>query len=279
MVIATLLLVAFGAPVPAGQPPPAPRDMLADATTSASPPPNGAPAEDAAERTAPARPPSPAQARRLRIRPMVPDDDLDQRPVRNPVWGFMLEFGLGGGGDDLVKVSLSDGSTQTLSAGDGVALSLGLMWTPLWLGDALGVGVSGTFGYKGWSVGASNGDISIGRFPFTAAVHVMPRIARNWLLLARGGIDKETAASVSSSGDAAGIGANLDAKLGGFGEGGFYYTYDVFKSVEPKEDGTLPAQHGAWSLTFRYTKLTYTANGVSVDGQSLMFFSTLYYNP
>jgi hypothetical protein len=49
--------------------------------------------------------------------------------------------------------------------------------------------------------------------------------------------------------------------------------------VEPKEDGTLPAQHGAWSLTFRYTKLTYTANGVSVDGQSLMFFSTLYYNP
>lgn len=61
----------------------------------------------------------------------------------------MLVFGFGGGGDDLVKVSLSDGSTQTLSAGDGVDASLGLMLTPVWVGDARGIGVSGTLGVQG----------------------------------------------------------------------------------------------------------------------------------
>ena len=110
-------------------------------------------------------------------------------------------------------------------------------------------------------------------------MHLLPRIGRNWLLLARGGLDKETNVSISSSGDASGIGADLEAKLGAFAEGGFYYTYDLFKSVEVKQDGTLPEQHGAISLTFRYTKLTYTANGVSVDGQSLMLFTTSYFNP
>jgi hypothetical protein len=99
------------------------------------------------------------------------------------------------------------------------------------------------------------------------------------LLLARGGLDKETDVSVSSSGAASGIGADFEAKLGAFAEGGFYYTYDIFKRVEVKPDGTLPEQHGAFSLTFRYTKLTYAANGASVDGQSLMVFTTFYYNP
>ena len=152
------------------------------------------------------------------------------------------------------------------------------MWTPLWVGDALGLGVSGTFGYKGWDVGASNGHISIGRFPFTAAVHVLPRIARNWLLLA--GVGRQgDGASISGDGDASGLDVSLYAKLGAFGEGGFYYTYDILSKVEVNEDGTLPEQHGAFSLTFRYTKLTYTANGASVDGQSFMVFTTMYYNP
>jgi hypothetical protein len=188
----------------------------------------------------------------------------------------MFLFGFGGGGTDLVKVALSDGSTQTLSAGDGIDISLGLMFTPIWAGDGLGVGVSGTLGYKGWSVGGSNGDISIGRFPFTAAVHLLPRVAHNWLLLARGGIDKETDVSVSSSGAAAGTGANLNADLGWFAEGGFYYTFDFFR-LDP--DAPPPPQHGGFSLTGRYTKLTYTAPGGSADASSFMIYTNFYYNP
>ena len=207
-------------------------------------------------------------------------DDEDNRPPRNPVWGLMLVFGFGGGGDDLVKVSLSDGSTQTLSAGDGVDASLGLMLTPVWVGDALGIGVSGTLGYKGWSVGGSNGDISIGRFPFTAGVHLLPRVAHNWLLLARGGIDKEASVSVSCSGVISCTNPDATANLGWFGEAGFYYTFDILK-LNP--DLPTPEQHGAYSLTFRYTKLTYTASeaagGGTVDASSFMIYNTFYYNP
>ena len=207
-------------------------------------------------------------------------DDDDNRPPRNPVWGLMLVFGFGGGGADLVKVSLSDGTTQTLSAGDGVDASLGLMLTPVWVGDALGIGVSGTLGYKGWSVGGSNGDISIGRFPFTAGVHLLPRVAHNWLLLARGGIDKEADVSVSCSGVISCTNPDATANLGWFGEAGFYYTFDILK-LDP--DLPKPEQHGAYSLTFRYTKLTYTASsaagGGTADASSFMIYNTFYYNP
>jgi len=207
-------------------------------------------------------------ARGGQLRPSSwPDEERDERALRKPACGLMFELGIGGGGDDLVKVSLSDGSTQTLSAGDGVAVSLGLMCTPIWVGDNFGAGISGTIGYKGWSVGGSNGDIGMTRFPMTAAVHLLQRVAPRWLLLARGGIDKEVNVSISGSGVAQGTSADLNARLGGFGEAGFYYILDTLE------------QRGAWSLTFRYTQLTYTANGGSADGQSFMVFSTLYFNP
>jgi hypothetical protein len=188
----------------------------------------------------------------------------------------MFVVGFGGGGSDLVKVSLSDGSTQTLSAGDGVDASLGLMWTPVWMGDALGIGISGTAGYKGWSVGGSNGDISIGRFPFTASLHLLPRIGHNWLVMARGGIDKEVAVSISCSGVISCTDPQATADLGWFGEAGFYYTFDILK-INP--DLPVPEQHGGLSLTFRYTKLTYTAGTGSVDGSSFMVYTNFYYNP
>lgn len=180
---------------------------------------------------------------------------------------MMFELGLGGGGDDLVKVSLSDGSNQTLSAGDGVSISFGIMVTPLWLGDSLGVGVTGTAGYKRWSVGGSNGDIGLSRFPLTAGVHLLPRLSPLWLFLMRGGIAKEAGISISGSGIAASAHADLNASLGGFGEAGFFKIMDT------------PEQRGAWSLTFRYTKLTYSANGASADASSFMIFSALYFNP
>jgi hypothetical protein len=211
-----------------------------------------------------------------------PPKDEDTRPPRDPVWGLMFLFGLGGGGDDLVTVKLSDGTSQTLSAGDGIDISLGLMFTPLWVGDALGVGVDGTMGYKGWSVGGSNGDISIGRFPFTAGIHVLPRVAHNWLLMARGGVDKEAGVSVSCSGVISCTDPGATANLGWFAEAGFYYTFDYFK---PDPDLPRPEQHGAFSLTGRYTKMTYTAPmtytgaGGSVDASSFMIYTNFYYNP
>ena len=201
--------------------------------------------------------------------PSEPQALDSQIPVRDPRWGLAFEFGFGGGGTDLATVSY-DGGKTTLSAGDGIHVSVGLMLTPLWVGDRLGVGFTGTLGYKGWSVGDSGGQATISRFPLTAAVHLLPRLGRQWLLLARGGIDKELGGSFSGGGTS----LDLNAKLGAFGEGGFYYIFDIWTAPEHRGE-----QRGAVSLTFRYTKLTYTANGGAIDGQSLMLFTTYYYNP
>ncbi len=229
------------------------------------------------------RPPAidPEMPRLPRRRPRYPapprsgwyrTDDGEDRPLRDPKWGFVFEVGVGGGGDDLVKVSLSDGSSQTLSAGDGIALSLGLMYTPLWIDHTVGLGLSATAGYKGWSVGGSNGDISIGRFPLVLAVHVLPRLTPRWFLFGRGGLDKEVDASLSGSGIASGTNLDLTAQLGWFAEAGIYSIIDTTQ------------QRGAWSLTFRYTRLTYTASDPaagdgSANGDSFMIFNNYYYNP
>jgi hypothetical protein len=273
--ILSLLYVSAGSIAAAQEPAPAQEPAAAQEVGPAAtaPPPPGPP---------PQAPPTAAGDREEPVRPRRPvvrsnGGDPYGRPPRKPLWGLMFEFGLGGGGDDLVKVELSDGSTQTLSAGDGVSFSLGLMLTPLWVGDSLGVGVSGTLGYKYWSVGASNGDVSMARFPFTAGVHLLPRVGQNWLLLVRGGIDKETDVSISSSGVAAGTYANLTAGLGGFAEGGLYYLFDFFNP--PPGNGPVPEQNGGFSLTFRYTKLSYAVNGESINGQSFMLFTALYFNP
>ena len=198
---------------------------------------------------------------------IVYHDEPDEPPPRKPELGLIFEWGMGGGGADVAQVEYDDGSSATLSLGDGISVSLGLMWTPIWVGDNLGVGLSGTLGYKGWGVGASNGDISINRFPLTLALHILPRVSLRWFLFARGGIDKELGVSLSASGIAGSGSADLDANLGWFGEGGFY------KIIDTEE------QRGAWSLTFRYTDLTYVAGGGSASARSFMIFNAFYYNP
>jgi hypothetical protein len=206
-------------------------------------------------------------------RRIIYHDEPPDPPPRKPGLGLIFEWGMGGGGADLATVDYSDGTSATLSLGDGISVSVGLMWTPIWIGDDLGIGFSGTAGYKGWGVGASNGDVSINRFPLTLAVHVMPRVALRWFLFGRGGIDKEVGVSVSASGVAGNGSADLNANLGWFGEGGFY------KIMDTEE------QRWAWSLTFRYTDLTYTvgdgygyASG-SASARSFMIFNAFYYNP
>ena len=65
----------------------------------------------------------------------------------------------------------------------------------------------------------------------------------------------------------------MNANLGAFAEGGFYI-FDIWTAPEHRGE-----QRGAFSLTFRYTKLTYTTSVGAIDGQSLMVFPTYYYNP
>src|SRR5689334_11166378 len=188
VLVSTFLVVAAGR---AGASPEAPPGTVPQVTDPSVPPPIPTQGAAAPMVTDDEDPPEPIR----RVSPTTsqpPSNYGDAQgkplPLRNPKWGMMLELGLGGGGDDLVTVRLSNGDKQTLSAGDGVAISLGIMVTPLWVGDHLGAGIAGTAGYKGWSVGGSNGDIGLSRFPFIAAVHLLPRVAPRWFVLVRGGI-------------------------------------------------------------------------------------------
>ena len=216
-------------------------------------------------------PPSDAQAIAYRGHLKLRDDTDYDLPVRDPRWGLIFEFGAGGGGTDLATVPYN-GSTSTLSAGDGLAFSLGLMWTPLWLGDRLGAGVSGTLGYKGVGVGDKGSEASIGRGlsahrrrpPASAP---QPAVAPPGPGRPRQGIWRLVLGRREQRQD-------FNAKLGAFAEGGFYYIFDIWTA--PEHRGELRA---ALSLTFRYTKLTYTTNAGSLDGRSLMVFTTYYYNP
>ena len=55
--------------------------------------------------------------------------------------GPTFDFGAFDGGTDLATAQYTDGSSSTLSGGTGVFASVGAIWTPIWVGDALGLGV------------------------------------------------------------------------------------------------------------------------------------------
>jgi hypothetical protein len=160
---------------------------------------------------------------------------------------------------------LSDGSTETLSAGSGVFLSIGGIWTPLWIGDELGLGVGGYLGLKYDSIGGSNASLSLTRFPIGFAAHALIRLSERWFFLIRGGVQKEYGVSLSGSGGVSGS-ADLDGSLGGLGEGGFYYVTH------------LGEDHTAVVITFRYTSGHDSANGASVDASSAGGIIALHYN-
>lgn len=74
---------------------------------------------------------------------------------------FTLDAGVTGGGDKLVVVTFSDGSSQSLYAGDSVYLDVGVMQDfgdPHW-------SIAGTLGYAYNSVSASNATISFSHIP------------------------------------------------------------------------------------------------------------------
>ncbi len=184
--------------------------------------------------------------------------------LRHPGSGLTFDVGGFDGGTDLATAQYTDGSSDTLSGGTGLFASVGAMWTPLWVGDAVGFGVGGYLGVKYYSVGGSNSGISLTRFPAGAGAHALIRIGDRWFLFLRGGIQKELGVSLSADGYGS---ADLTGSLGGLGEGGFYYVT------------TAAEDHLAILFTFRYTSGRDTAaNGSSFGADSAGVVFALHYN-
>jgi hypothetical protein len=174
--------------------------------------------------------------------------------------GITTELGMLFGGDNLATATFTNGEKSSLPAGSGMSISLGAQWTPLWIGNAIGIGFGGSLGYKENSIEASNGSLTLSRYPLVAALHAIVPVTDAWLLLFRGGIQSDSEVSASGSGVANMATVQLNSGLGFLGEGGFYWPF---------------TQHLAGSLTFRYTNMHYSFEGTSFSANSLGLVWTL----
>lgn len=85
----------------------------------------------------------------------------------DPAYG-VFNFGFDFGGDELIEVTFSDGSTDSINAGDGFYLAAGIGKT---FSDGQYSGQV-TLGWKFTSISASNADVDWTRFPLEALVYM-----------------------------------------------------------------------------------------------------------
>ena len=185
--------------------------------------------------------------------------------------GIHAVIGGGFGGDTLVKATYTNGSTRTLKAGGGLFVGGGVALTPLWIANRVGLGIDFEGNYQRSSIDASNGSVVFGRTGLLFAGHILVHLwdgnlgpnPIGYYLLAAGGVQYETSAKVSGSGVGSGIAGDLGTATGGMGEIGFDVLWRFL---------------GA-SLTVRYTGMTYSPHGQSVDGSSVAILFGLHLDP
>jgi hypothetical protein len=150
------------------------------------------------------------------------------RDPKLPGSGLTAGVGFFGGGDSLYRVKLDTGQDRVLNAGRGVLVTVGALWTPLWAPlweeDQLGLGLGASVGWKYDAISASNGEVSLTRFPLTATAHALIRLNKKWFTLVSGGLTKELGGKLSGSGFAAKDSASFTGTLGPLCEGGLYFT-------------------------------------------------------
>jgi hypothetical protein len=186
---------------------------------------------------------------------------LPQAP--RPGTGFHLALGLAGGGDNLVTAQFSNGDSGTLTAGGGVYLAVGATVTPLWIGNAVGLGLGGDIGWKYDSLSASNGSVDMSRFPLDLWVQTLIAFTDNWYLHVLAGPHKESGVNLSGSGVVTG-GADFNSPWGWMAQGGFY---------------TTTSWHVACAFGLRYTGVHYTFAGQTIDASNIGLDLTFHANP
>jgi hypothetical protein len=107
---------------------------------------------------------TPALARAQAPAPTTPPAAIPVQPAARPV-SFIFGMGFDRGSEELAKVELSDGSTQTLRANEGFYFEAGLAFLRVPVSPASTLETAATIGWKGWNVGADNGSINYRAFP------------------------------------------------------------------------------------------------------------------
>jgi hypothetical protein len=138
--------------------------------------------------------------------------------------GTGLDVGLGFfvGGSSLYDVMFTNAPDRSLSAGRGVLISVGGRWTPLWIEDRVGFGVGAALGWKYDAISASNGAVSLTRFPLDLGAHGLFRLNARWFALAGGGLTRELGGHVSGDGSLS-ADSDVDSHWGLAAQAGLYY--------------------------------------------------------
>ena len=185
--------------------------------------------------------------------------------LHDPKPGNGFSFLMSGdfGGEDLVRATMSNGTTQTLSGGTGILFGLGVAYTPLWMGDMNGVGLDARIGIKYDSIDASNASISKTSFPFSGGLHDYLRLSRRWYFTLAAGAHKEMGTGLSGSGDVAGS-VSFGSPWGWYGEGGFLFA---------------ETWHTAVAFNLRYTDMRLTYAGQDLGANNVGIGLAIQINP
>ncbi|MGK3992884.1 hypothetical protein [Sorangium sp. So ce1024] len=169
-------------------------------------------------------------------------------------FGLHASVGLAFGGDELVELAYADGSTSAVHAGEGVSLSGGLTWTPLWFGDRVGLGLGLDAGWKYKSTyDQADGSVKLARVPLMASARGLVAIDSSWHgLLAVGGI-LELSPHLYGDGVLGGVDAQFDDALGGMLELGVLWGRPEALGVE---------------ITGRWSIMSYELMGQSISASN-----------
>ena len=165
---------------------------------------------------------------------------------------FLLGVGETAGGDKLVIATYTDGSTDSISAGDGLAFYGGIGYH---LNDA--VSLQGTIGYHSESTkSASNGDVTFSRWPLEllAFYHVKEAFKIG------GGIRLNKSPKVKGSGIASNINESFDSTIGLVIEGEYLFSSKVGVKVRRVSE-----------------KYKQSGSPVSVDGSHFGVLASFYF--
>jgi|GEM_PF-1272153 len=169
-------------------------------------------------------------------------------------FGIHVSAGFAGGGDSLLTVPYTDGTSSSLDAGTGVMIGGGVTWTPLWFTDRLGLGFGFDVGYKiGFTNQNANGSFNFERIPLVLSARGLFAIAGNYHFLLAGGPVAELGGHIYGDGIVTGVQGDVSDAFGGMVEAGILFG--------------APLSLGA-EITGRFTALDFQAAGQSYSGMN-----------
>jgi hypothetical protein len=188
---------------------------------------------------------------------LSPVEEIEWR--KQTLWCVSFVMGFSAGGDELVEVTLSDRSTQSLNAGTGLSLLMGVDGVVLRArAHTLFAGIEG--GVKGWNIGGEDTDFNLElvRLPLTARLRYAYETSPEVYLFISSGLQYEARVRLSGSGALGDIQSRFDNALGWVGEAGYWFD----------------SGRGGVSISIRYSRIGYTGVDLigRVDGSSVGVF-------